>query len=734
MLDSDQPFDAVQPAEQQRRWLMEIDAYEREFEKYEKRCNKIRDRYLDERKTDTENTQRRFNVLWSTIQTVLPSVYAQTPKAEVERRNKDKDPVGRAASEILERCANYSLECDDFDQVMESDALDYLLGARASAWVRYVPHVREQPQEEMGEAGEGGEPKAPDDIGNVPKELVYEEAPVDYIHRSDFLHSLARTWVEVWWVGRRVFMTRSECIARFGEEIGKKIPLDSWPSNTDEAQRKSGKYDHQKKACVYEIHCKSNRKIYWISKGYSTGPLDVKDDWLKLRDFFPCPRPAYGTISNDSLVPVPDYYEYQDLADQLDDLSQRIKCVTDAVKAVGVYDASMTGLKRIMEEGADFTLIPVEQWAMTAEKGGIKGVISWWPIEDIVGVLENLYKAFEVTKQNVYEITGWSDIMRGASEASETATAQQIKANYGSIRLRKNQREIQRFARDIVRLKAEVIAEHFAPETLLLMSNIQLPSKVEYEQQAMAAAQMQQPAPPPPKEPFIEDVVALLRNDGLRGFRINIETDSTILADQQQEKQSRNEFVAAIGAYMQQAVPLAQTVPQMAPLLSELMMFAVRGFGGSSRQLEQTFEQTMDDLAQARQQAAEQPKQPTPEEKIAEMGVKKEEIGLKVAEVKGQAEIMKANAETERGKAEMQAQVDQAVAPVLGQAIQQASQMMADAMGQSNASFGQAIQQLTMATQAILEATSAEKEIDVIRDVQGRVAGGRSRPARKRMQ
>lgn len=728
MLDSDQPFDEVNPAEQQRRWLMEIDAYEREFGEYEKRCNKIRDRYLDERKTDQQNTQRRFNILWSTVQTVLPSVYAQTPKAEIERRNKDKDPVGRAASEILERCANYSLECDDFDQVMESDALDYLLSARACAWVRYVPHTRPQEPMEPGEGEEAGESGAPDDIGNVPRELVYEEAPCDYIHRQDFLHSLARTWIEVWWVARRVYMDRPGLIKRFGEKIGKNVPLDSWPANTSDEQRKSGKYDHQKKACIYEVWCKSNRKVYWISKGYSEGPLDVKEDWLKLRDFFPCPRPAYGTLSNDSLVPVPDYYEYQDLAEQLDDLSQRIKCIADSIKAVGIYDASMTGLKRIMEEGSDFKLIPVEQWAMTAEKGGIKGVISWWPIEDIVGVLENLYKAFEVTKQNVYEITGWSDIMRGASEATETATAQQIKANYGSIRLRKNQREIQRFARDIVRIKSEIIAEHFQPDTLMLMSNIQLPSKAQFEQEAqMALANGQQPQPP--KEPFIEDVVSLLRNDGLRGFRIDIETDSTIQADQQQEKQSRNEFVAAIGAYMQQAVPLAQTVPQMAPLLSELMMFAVRGFGGSSRQLEQTFEQTMDDLAQARQQAAEQPKEPTPEEKIAEMGVKKEEIGLKVAEIKGQAEIARANAETEKGKAEMQAQVDQAVAPVLGQAIQQASQMMADAMGQSNASFGEAIQQLTMATQAILNATATEKEVEVVRDNQGRVVGARSRPS-----
>jgi hypothetical protein len=69
-------------------------------------------------------------------------------------------------------------------------------------------------------------------------------------------------------------------------------------------------------------------------------------------------------------------------------------------------------------------------------------------------------------KQTIYEVTGISDIVRGASKANETATAQQIKGQWAGLRISTRQKRFADFARDLIRLKAEVIAERFDPQTL----------------------------------------------------------------------------------------------------------------------------------------------------------------------------------------------------------------------------------------------------------------------------
>jgi rubredoxin len=52
----------------------------------------------------------------------------------------------------------------------------------------------------------------------------YECSPCDYVFWDDFRTSPARTWEEVTWVARRVYMGREEGVERFGE-IFKDAPL-----------------------------------------------------------------------------------------------------------------------------------------------------------------------------------------------------------------------------------------------------------------------------------------------------------------------------------------------------------------------------------------------------------------------------------------------------------------------------------------------------------------------------
>ncbi len=263
-----------------------------------------------------------------------------------------------------------------------------------------------------------------------------------------------------------------------------------------------------------------------------------------------------------------------------------------------------------MEDTEANTLIPCETFAVLASQGGVEGAISFFPIGMIVEALKQCYVSRGEALTVMYQITGISDIVRGASNPNETATAQQIKSQWGGLRIRDRQREVQRFIRDTFRLKAEVHALQFQPETLLTMSNVplataqqkaQLQQRVQMQQQAQAMAQQnpqqaqalaqQNPqlaqqlmAPLTNKEqeqlrePAWDEVMALLKNSELRGFAVDVETDSTIATDEMAEKQSRTEFVTSITSFLEQWGPMIQQQPKIAPLAGEVLLFATRAF------------------------------------------------------------------------------------------------------------------------------------------------------------
>lgn len=392
-----------------------------------------------------------------------------------------------------------------------------------------------------------------------------------------------------------------------------------------------------KKSTIYECWNKNKKIVYWLHKDVEEF-LDIKEDPLGLPDFFPFPKPLFGILTNDSLIPVPDYYEYQDQAMELDELTSRISQITKSIKVVGVYDASAAGVERMLNEGVENRLIAVESWAVFGEKGGLRGAMEFMPIKELSEVLLTLYEARDKVKNDLYEITGIADIIRGATKASETATAQNIKSQFATLRLDVIQHSVARFAKDMVVSTALIIAKHFSLDTIKKISGIQLMTAQEkqqflmQQQQAQAAQQQwqqiaqqaqaagQQPPPQPPSVPPIseqqqelldnptwEDVYALLQNQPELNFRIDIETDSTIKADEQQDKQERVELLTAAGTFIQQATQVQN--PKLMPLLVEMLMFGVRGFK-IGKTLEGTFRTVLKDVE--KQAAIPLPPKPDP--------------------------------------------------------------------------------------------------------------------------
>lgn len=722
------------------KYLNIIGQYDNEFKKWEARTQKIVKRYRDDNRNQNTNETAKFNILWSNVQTLIPAVYARLPKASVNRRFGDNDPVGRVASQLIERSLDFEIEhYTDFRSAMRHAVEDRFLGGRGVAWVRYEPHVVAQDMPEDGYqitedvdketgtgAGNEGNVSTLDGSAGMEaepqEEIEYECAPTDYVHWKDFGHSIARTWEEVTQVWRWVYMTREALIERFGEEVGNKIPLDAGPETNKQYGQNNRDFTRAK---ICELWDLETEKVYWLSKNVGQ-IIDERDDPLQLEQFFPCAKPLYATMTSDTLIPVADFVLYQDQAQELDILTDRIDGLVKALRIRGVYDASQPALQRLLTEGDNNTLIPVDKWMGFSEKGGLKGSIDILPIDQIANALIQCYRARDEIKGQIYEITGISDIVRGQTSASETATAQQIKGQYAGLRLRSMQEDVALFASSLIRLKAQIICSKFQPQTII---------------QYAAAEQMSDA-----DKQLVPQALMLLKDKVLRNFRIEVAADSLVQIDENQNKRDRVEFLQAMGGFLTQALPMGQQSPELVPMLVDMVKFGISAYKQAAP-IEGTIDQAMEQLKQKQAQAAQQPPQPDPEMLKMQADQQREqartEADMQIEQIKMQSEaaLEKQKQDFEAWKVQFEAQNKLNLARIAAnpgvdvplleaqelqskQMVQQLGASLNDAinrMGQLHEGMMQMQAQTMQQIEGVRSAATAPKR--VIRGTDGKVVG-----------
>ena len=570
------------------KWQTEIQSSQQELLKFHQDANRITQRYLDKRDAYAKD-ESKVNLFWSTMQVLLSMLYARPPKADVARSFQDyDDDVARVSGTILQRLLNRAFDdnVSAWDSAVRQGIEDWLVVGEGQIWLRY--EVTTEPYEIPAVFDEFGQELSP---AEEAERIVNEDAPCDYIYWEDFFYSPARTWHEIRWVARRVYMTKDQLVARFGEAIAAQVPLGNY-SKKDQVNDQSPKHVPWNKAEVFEIWCKEKRKVYWYAKSCDV-ILDVKDDPLGLDGFFPCPKPLAANVTSSNFMPRADYIFAQDQFNELDEINTRITWLTRAAKVVGVYDKSAEGIQRVFNQGSENQMIPVDNWAMFAEKGGIKGQVDWIPIDQVVNAIDHLRQYRQDKVVQIYEVLGVSDIMRGSSKASETAAAQQIKAQFGSTRIQLKQFYIADWITQALRIKAEIICKHFQPETIIKRSNIERT----------------------PDAPLAMQAVQLLKDEEMNEYRINIEADSMAALDWAAERDAAVQFMQGLGAFISQVAPMAQQVPAAAPVLMSLLQWSVSKFRVST-QIESVLDQAISAL---KQQGAPQP-QPNPlqEAEVAE--------------------------------------------------------------------------------------------------------------------
>lgn len=605
MTDEQQSPDYTAHVAEQEYWDKEFEGAEKYFEKYFKRVEDITKVYRDEKRSDDRRTGVRMSLFWSNIQTLGPALYTNPPKPIVERTNNDPNPVSNTASEVMQRVLKNSTEgrSKPFDRMMRAVRDDYLLFARGVAWVRgeYKMAKVERVAEQVGPDGMAVQ------VVEMVDKVTDAKAVCEFVHQKDFMHQPARKWDEVEWVAKCSYMSKKAVKERFGEDFAKDCPFKYNPAEYNEQDQKEQKL-LKNRAKVWEVWCKSKNQVVWYVKG-APRLADIQPPPIQYDGFFPCPEPCYGTMTNDTLVPVPDYIEYQDQLTEINELTRRIHYITKSIKANGLYNAATKEIARIFDENKENELVPVQDWGGFAGTGGSVGNMQFLPVETFIVALNALIGARQQAKNDLYEISGLSDIVRGQSNPNETAAAQSIKSRFASLRISDRQMEIQRFARDAIALMAEVVAETFPTELLAEQSGI---------------GDMSDPV----RVNTFQQAVDLLRDGIKRNFKVDIETDSTIALDKEEEKKSANELVQTMAVLFKESIPLVQAAPEMLPVVKEIILRTIRVYTGG-RNLESVLETAFNQMEQAAAQKAQQPPQPDPKVLEVQAKMQKMEVDAK---------------------------------------------------------------------------------------------------------
>lgn len=518
-----------------RLWMAALELSHKTEKDWRKRAQAAVDRYRDEHKG--EKDVARFNILYSSIQTQEPAIYNSTPVPDVRRRFGDDDPVGKSVAEIYERTLSCSLDSGDFDEAMADSVHDSLLPGRGVAYVSYDPVMGDN------------------------DEIAHESVTLNHVQWDDFRRGPGKRWRDVPWVAVRYRITRKEAI-KLSPKHGPTVNLDHVETSGDEEAKDVP--DTFKRLTVWKIWDKAQRKIVFIAPSFKDGPFAIEEDQLNLEGFFPFPRPMYDVSESTSLVPIVPFDMYRAQADELDTLTRRITALVKVCKWRGMAPGQIEELSQLVD--ADDGEIIASQSATSAmaaaQAGGLDKMFWLMPIDRLITVIRELVMQREQVKQVVFEISGLADIMRGETDPGETLGAQQIKAQWGSMRMQRRQREVQRFARDAIRMMAEIIGEHFSVDTLKMATGMNLPSAEEKQ-----AAQIAQQADPqaeqkvPPelveylKKPTWEEVKQVMASDAMRSYRVDIETDSTITADQNRSQQNMATFIEGLASFSQAVGP-----------------------------------------------------------------------------------------------------------------------------------------------------------------------------------
>lgn len=470
-------------------------------------------------------------------------------KSRARRDAEKADRVFKRASDIIERVVVTTMDLYPFDEVVEDAVHDHCVTGRGVVRVKYDPNLFTWTDEETGE---------------IHQEVGAQTISCEIVSWDDYTQGPGKVWERIPWVDYRHNLPEDEVralLTKYAElkgfegddlavEVERRIealPFGSAKKSKDPVPMAGGAPAGIEQTLeVHETWCrKSKRSLFWTEFDREDYLLAI-DDPIGLRGFFPQPAPLRRIRRGSStLEPMTSFQVYESLADELDDITKRISKLMRTLRVRGLVDpvlkeamAEMEGL----EDGQYATgSVGSENWKLGSVTK-LQDLVHQFPMDGAIAALARLYEQREMLKQTIYEVTGISDVLRGATNPNETLGAQQLKANYGSQRTQKGQKAVSNFCRDLLRIKSEIICKHFTTENLSAMSGMTMTPEVEQ----------------------------IIRDDAMMLFSFDIETDSTIRADIVRNQEQWKGFLEGTAQFGQSLGVVAPLMPKVVPHLVEL--------------------------------------------------------------------------------------------------------------------------------------------------------------------
>lgn len=672
------------------KWLDELRHSKDFFDKFHKAAQIANDRFLDEKSSATglgkgasTDAQYRLNLFHSNITTIQSMLYAKIPKVEADRRFFDpSDDVARVAAEMITRILQNDMNDPDdkLNDVLKSALQDRLIAGFGNARIKYYMEEGPAPADPIT-----GQPPVDPTTGEPASVKSDEWCDVIYTHWKDVLWNPCRVASELRWKAYLSYMTKEDVTDRWGEEIASAIPYGK-AGNRLEQEKEGALSKNTPEARIWEIWDNESKTVSWVVEGYDKF-LEQQEDPTKFDGFYPDAKPMIANASTGKYLPKPDFSFAQNLYAEIDELETRVALLTMAAKCVGVYDRASKDLARLLNEGVENQMVPVDNWAMFAERGGIKGTVDWLPLDSIVNAITVLTQQQSARINQLYQVTGLSDIMRGqATQTGVTATEQRIKAQYGSGRIQAIQEEFADFASNLLNKKVQLIQRFYDPERIAKLSNIANTPDAQLAQQA----------------------IALIKDPENFNIRVAVRSESMAQENLDAVKEQRAALIQGVAQFMGMAAPLLQQAPEAGPFLMELLSFSVAGFNGAAE-----MEGVIDQFGAAMKQKLAQPPPPPPPDPA-------------VQKAQADAQAKQVQSQVDQQIAQMQEQNKQAIAQMQEQGKQQLMQMkeqmaneraqMIEQMKNDRASEADQLKAATAITVAQISANSAADTAQISAD------------------
>lgn len=610
------------------------------------------------------DVERRINVWWYIINTLIPAYYSSTPKAEVLLKKRSGGIIHEMSSVILERNLQYQMDCEfNFDQVGYNAALQFLLTGQGVLWARYK-FESEIEDAQMAyiltpdgkfvdienEEFEGDPETLVKGIGGiytttVPVEKKSDEkAVLEVVNYDDYLCSDARNESEVEWRARRAFLTRKQAEELFGEDLASDLAFDSFPDTIKKSfHRDRDKYEG--KAELWEVWCEESEKVYWIQKGADKTIVQSGEPPIDFEKFYPCSVITQSS-NPDSVVPISDYTHVKDQVLEVERLTSRIHAMVQAIRANGAYDSTLGALVDQLFSG-DLKMYPFNNWPSYKSKGGLANSIEMLNIEPYVNALRVLQDSRNAALEQLYETLKVSDLLRGTSEQYKTATANRLENAWSSMGLIVRQNMFTKFISDGIANLGTIIASQFDEQRIMetgdadtLLLPLVPPAPSAPPMDPNMPPEMQQQMAPPPVDPaqvidsMKKQIMELLRNEDQLNYRIQIASDSMVAIDYAQQQQEGQQLLSAAGEFFNQMRSLVEQYPPLLDFSIQLFQNVIKRYKGG-KELDGIFTnalKTIQEIAKAKEEAAKQP--PPPDPVMQEMQAR-----MQIAQMESQARI-----------------------------------------------------------------------------------------------